>query len=201
MCERRSVSPGNPIVAVVAETREQARAAAAAVKVEYEPLPVQMTVEESLSPDAYPIHEHAPDNICATQPIIKGDADKAFAEAYAVVEAEFSTQTNHQAPLEPEVSSAYFEGDELVVVGRSINIHFHCNQLKEAVGYDKIRYKEAFRRTIRDQVWIITSHCRGGRSFRRLSVLYGESMLITTKRHAYPSIKMKRCDEGASRLV
>jgi len=207
LCEDVVRILGDPIVAVVAETREQARAAAAAVKVEYEPLPVQMTVEESLSPDAYPIHEHAPDNICATQPIIKGDADKAFAEAYAVVEAEFSTQTNHQAPLEPEVSSAYFEGDELVVVGRSINIHFHCNQLKEAVGYDKIRYKEAFSGgQFGIKVWIITEAIAAAAAlhFRRpvrYAPTMAESMLITTKRHAYPSIKMKLACDKEGRLT
>ena len=60
-------------------------------------------------------------------------------EAKAMVEAEFTTQTNHQAPLEPEISSAYFEGEgdnpQLIVVGRSIQIHTHLAQLKEAVGY------------------------------------------------------------------
>ena len=39
-----------------------------------------------------------------------------------VVEADFTTQINHQAPLEPEVSVAYMEGEgedaQLVVVGQ-----------------------------------------------------------------------------------
>lgn len=188
---------GDPIVAVAAETREQARAAAAAVKVEYEPLPIQMTVEESLAPGAYPIHAHAPNNICAEQPIIKGDADKAFAEAYAVVEAEFSTQTNHQAPLEPEVSSAYFEGEELVIVGRSINIHQHVKQLKEALGYDKIRYIEAFSGgQFGIKTWIITEAIAGAAALHfkrpvRYAPTMAESILITNKRHAYPSMRTK----------
>ena len=138
LCEDKVRILGDPIVAVAAETREQARAAAAAVKVEYDPLPVQMTPAESLAPGAYAIHPFAPDNICCSQPIIKGDAQAAFKEAKTVYEGEFGTQTNHQAPLEPEVSSAYFEGEgenrELVIVGRSINIHFHLDQLKESIG-------------------------------------------------------------------
>jgi aldehyde oxidoreductase len=72
LCEDLVRVLGDPIIAVAAETREQARAAVAAVKVEYQPLPVQMTPEESLAPGAYAIHPHAPDNICAIQPILKG---------------------------------------------------------------------------------------------------------------------------------
>ena len=57
LCEDRVRILGDPIIAVAAETREQARAAAAAVKVEYEPLPVMMTPAEALAPGAYLIHQ------------------------------------------------------------------------------------------------------------------------------------------------
>lgn len=201
LCEDKVRILGDPIIAVAAETRAQARAAAAAVKVEYEPLPVQMTPAESLAPGAYVIHPHAPNNICCSQPLIKGDADAALKEAKTVYEGEFATQTNHQAPLEPEVSSAYFEGDgenrELVVVGRSINIHFHLNQLKESLGCEKMRYKEAFSGgQFGIKVWIITEAIAGAAALHfnravRYAPTMAESMLITTKRHAYTSIKVK----------
>lgn len=200
LCEDRVRILGDPIVAVAAETREQARAAAAAVKVEYEPLPVQMTPEESLAPGAYAIHPHAPDNICCSQPVIKGDAEATLMAAKAVVEAEFFTQTNHQAPLEPEVSSAFFEGEgedrELIVVGRSINIHFHLNQLKEALGHDRMRYQEAFSGgQFGIKVWIITEAITAAAALHferavRYAPTLAESMLITTKRHAY-NMKVK----------
>jgi aldehyde oxidoreductase len=201
LCEDRVRILGDPILAVAANTREQARAAAAAVKVGYEPLPVQMTPVESMAPGAYVIHPHAPDNVCCTQPLIKGDAEAALKAAKTILEAEFSTQTNHQAPLEPEVSSAYFEGEgedrELVVVGRSINIHFHLNQLKETLGFEKMRYKEAFSGgQFGIKVWIITEAIAGAAALHfnravRYAPTMAESMLITTKRHAYPSIKVK----------
>ena len=124
LCEDRVRVIGDPIIAIAAKTRDQARAAAAAVKVAYEPLPVILSPEEAMAPGAYQIHTHATNNMLASQPMIKGDAEKALKEAKAVVEAEFTTQINHQAPLEPEISSAYFEGEgenpQLVVVGRSI---------------------------------------------------------------------------------
>ena len=86
LCEDRVRLLGDPIIAVAANTREQARAAAAAVKVLYEPLPVQMTPAESLAPGAFVLHAHAPDNICCTQPLIKGDAEAALKEAVYVYE-------------------------------------------------------------------------------------------------------------------
>lgn len=197
LCDERVRVLGDPIVAVVAQTREQARAAAAAVKVEYEPLPVQLTPAESLAPGAYVIHSHAPDNVCASQPVIKGDAETALLESAYVVEAEFGTQTNHQAPLEPEVSSAYFKGKDLIVVGRSNNIHFHLNQMKEALGCDDMQYKEAYSGgQFGIKIWIVTEAIAAAAAlhFKR-AVRYAptmeESMLITTKRHAFPSMKTK----------
>jgi aldehyde oxidoreductase len=210
LCEDKVRILGDPIVAVAAETREQARAAAAAVKVEYEPLPVQMTPAESLAPGAYVIHPHAPDNICCSQPIIKGNAEAALKEAKTVYEAEFSTQTNHQAPLETEVSSAYFEGEgedrELVVVGRSINIHFHLNQLKEALGHEKMRYQEAFSGgQFGIKVWIITEAITAAAALHfnravRYTPTLAESMLITTKRHAY-NMKVKLAADEKGHLT
>jgi aldehyde oxidoreductase len=210
LCEDKVRILGDPIIAVAAETREQARAAAAAVKVEYEPLPVQMTPEESLAPGAYVIHQHAPDNICCSQPIIKGDAEAALQEAKYVCEGDYSTQIVHQAPLEPEVSSAYFEGEgdnrELVVVGRSINIHFHLNQLKESLGHEKMRYKEAFSGgQFGIKVWIITEAIAAAAALHfnrgvRYAPTMAESMLITTKRHAY-DMKVKLAADADGRMT
>lgn len=211
LCEDKVRVLGDPIIAVAAEAREQARAAAAAVKVEYDPLPVQMTPAESLAPGAYVIHQHALDNICCSQPIIKGDAEAALKEAKTIYEGEFATQTNHQAPLEPEVSSAYFEGEgedrELVVVGRSINIHFHLSQLKESLGCEKMRYKEAFSGgQFGIKVWIITEAIAGAAALHfnravRYAPTLAESMLITTKRHAYPCMKVKLAADAEGHMT
>ena len=195
LCDDRVRLLGDPIVAVAAKTRSQARAAAAKVKVEYEPLPVMMTPEEAMAPGAYQIHAFAPNNVAGTQPVIKGDAEKALNEAKAVIEAEFSTQTNHQAPLEPEVSVAYFEGKDenpqLVVAGRSIVIHTHLAQIQEAVGYTNMRYREAFSGGHFGIKMVVTTEAvtaAAALHFKR-AVRYvpsmEESMFLTSKRHAY----------------
>ena len=147
LCEDRVRYIGDPVALLAAKTRDQAVAALDKIKVEYELLPVLSDPEEAMAKDAAQIHEQWP-NLCFTQPQIKGDARKALAGSHAVVEARFKTQINHQAPLEPEVCAAFFEGEgedqQLVVIGRSINIHHHLGMLQDAVGWENMRYEEAF---------------------------------------------------------
>jgi aldehyde oxidoreductase len=196
ICDVKVRYIGDPVAAVLAETKEQAVAAAQAVNVEYEPLPVAMTPEEALAEEACRIDPDRP-NLCYVQPLIRGDAQAALAASDALVEADFSTQTNHQAPLEPEACLAYLEDGEdddlptLVVVGRSINIHFHLRMLQDAVGYENMRYEEAY---VGGQFGIkidVTSEALAAAAalhFRRpVRYIPGlrESMLLTSKRHAF----------------
>lgn len=135
LCSEKVQLLGDAVAVVAAKTREQALAAVKEVKVDYEPLPVLSTPEEAMAPGAPQIHSDRP-NFCYKQPVIKGDAEKAFGASAAVIESRFKTQINHQAPLEPEASIAYLEGEGedaiLVVMGRSINIHLHMATLQEA---------------------------------------------------------------------
>ncbi|MBU1277006.1 MAG: molybdopterin-dependent oxidoreductase [Proteobacteria bacterium] len=185
---------GDPIVAVAADTRERALAAAEAVKVELEPLPVLENIGQAMAEGVVQVHDDIP-NMCYEQPIVKGDADAAFAGSAAVVEAEFQTQINHQAPLEPEVTVAYWERDDdedkLVIVGRSINIHLHLGMLQEALGHENMRYEEAFvGGQFGIKIDVITEGIAGAAAihFKR-PVRYvpslAESMLASSKRHAF----------------
>jgi aldehyde oxidoreductase len=206
LCEDKVRTYGDPIAIVAAETREQARAAVAAVKVEYEPLPVMMTPEESLAKDAYQIHPHS-SNLYSIQPLIKGNAAKALSESSAMVSAEFSTQMNYQAPLEPEACVAYFKGEgedaQMVVVGRSIGIHIGADDLQQAVGWEDLHYKEAYCGGQFGIKTLITSEgiaAAAAAHFRR-AVRYipslTESMLLTSKRHPFSmKIQLGANDKG-----
>ncbi len=147
LCEDRVRYVGDPIVVLAAKTREQAVNALDKIKIAYELLPVLSDPLDAILPDVVQIHEQWP-NLCFSQPQIKGDAETALANSKAVIEAEFKTQINHQAPLEPEACAAFLEGEEdeeqLVLIGRSINIHHHLGMLQEAVGWEDMRYEEAF---------------------------------------------------------
>jgi aldehyde oxidoreductase len=210
LCEDRVRVIGDPIIAIAAKTRDQARTAAATVKVEYEPLPTILSPAEATAPGAYQIHSHAPNNIVATQPLIKGDADKALQEAATVVEGEFSTQINHQAPLEPEISLAYFNGEgenpQLVIVGRSINIHLHLTHIKEAVGYDNMRYREAFsggqfgiKAAVTTEAITAAAALHFKRPVRFIPSLE-ESIFSTSKRHAY-RLKVKLATDTKGQIT
>ena len=199
LCEDRVRSLGDPIVIVAAETRDQAQAAAAAVTIVYDPLPVMMTPQEALANGAVQIHSQFP-NLCYRQPQIKGDAQEALAQAAAVVEAEFSTQMNHQAPLEPEPCVAYLEGEGedalLVVIGRSIMIHTHMAILQEALGWENMRYEEAYsggqfgiKASITSEGIAAAAALHFKRAVRYIPSLH-ETMLLTPKRHPF-SMKVK----------
>ncbi|WP_157068219.1 xanthine dehydrogenase family protein molybdopterin-binding subunit, partial [Desulfosarcina cetonica] len=140
------------------------------------------------------IHPGQP-NLCFSQPVVKGDADAALASAAAVVENHFVTQINHQAPMEPENSVAFMEGEgedaELVVMGRSINIHLHMAILQAALGFENIRYEETFsggQFGIKLEIFTEAIAAAAALKFRR-PVRYipslAESMLITSKRHPF----------------
>jgi aldehyde oxidoreductase len=194
LCEDRVRYIGDPVAAVAAETREQALAAAEAIVVDYEDLPVLRSPAESLAEGAPRLHPEWP-NLIQDQPVIKGDAQKALAESAAVIEAHFKTQINHQASLEPEVSVAYLEGEgedaQLVVIGRSINIHKHLAMLQEGVGWENMRYEEAFSGGQFGIKIDITSEgiaAAAALHFQRpVRYLPGtaESMLMTSKRHSF----------------
>jgi aldehyde oxidoreductase len=194
LCDDRVRCLGDPIAVVAAESLDQAQSAAGAVKVEYDPLPVMMSPAEALADGAVQIHAEFP-NLCYAQPQIKGDAQKALAESMAIVEAEFSTQLNHQAPLEPEACVAYLEGEGeealLVVIGRSIMIHTHMAILQEALGWENMRYEEAYTGGQFGIKAAITSEGIAGaaalyfkRPVRYIPSLH-ESMLLTSKRHPF----------------
>lgn len=206
LCEDRVRTLGDPIAVVAAATRAQAEAAVAAINIEYEPLKVMMTPAEALAPDAVQIHEKYP-NLCFQQPQIKGDAEKAFNEAAYLVEADFSTQLNHQAPLEPEACVAFLEGEgedaQLVVIGRSIQIHAHMAILQAALGWENMRYEEAYtggqfgiKAAITSEGITAAAALHFKRPVRYIPSLH-ESMLLTSKRHPfYMSVKLAADQNG-----
>ncbi len=209
LCDTKIRTLGDAIAIVAAETKAQAMAAAEAVSVDYEPMAVLDSPARALAKDAPRVHEDTP-NLCYSQPIIKGDAAAAFASAAAEVTARFTTQLVHQAPMEPEVSLAWIEGEgedaELVIVGRSINIHLHMQTLQEALGFEAIRYEEPFAGgQFGIKVEIITEGIAGAaalhfnRAVRYVPSLH-ESMVITSKRHPF-EIETRLAADADGRLT
>jgi carbon-monoxide dehydrogenase large subunit len=91
---------GEPVAAVVADTRYQAEDAARVIEVAYDPLPVAATMAAALAPDAPRIHDELPDNVAYRLERHGGDVDGAFARAAHVVRAEVRHNRVAGVPLE-----------------------------------------------------------------------------------------------------
>ncbi len=101
---------GDPIAVVFADTVKHADAAAKAIKVDYEVLPVISTPEQGLDPDSVRVHPEFP-NAYHTAVANKGDVERGFAMADVIVEHDFETQREEHGILEPDVALARIGDD------------------------------------------------------------------------------------------
>lgn len=199
---------GDPILAVAATTRQQAQDALLKVNVDFEILPSLKSPTEAMAENAVRVHDKSP-NVYLDHFQVKGDAAAALVNSATVVETDFKSQTNHQAPLEPEATVVYWEDgdegdeDQLVIIGRSINIHEHVLRLQEAIGWENIRYIEAFvGGQFGIKVEIISEGIAAAAAIKfKRPVRYipslKESMLMTCKRFSYESkVKLAADKEG-----
>ncbi|WP_115862572.1 xanthine dehydrogenase family protein molybdopterin-binding subunit [Halorussus litoreus] len=135
---------GQPVAAVVAESRAGARDAAEAVAVEYAPLDAVVDPEAATDPDAPTIFESAPDNVAVTSE--QGDreaTDEAFADADRAVEVELENNRLIASALEPRAALARWKAgdDQLAVEMTSQSPHGHRRKLSTTLGLpeNKIR--------------------------------------------------------------
>ena len=100
---------GDPIVLIVAKTREIAEEAARKVIITYEDLPAVFDAEEALEPSAPKIHPCG--NLLVRYDLSRGDIKKGFEESDVIIERTFHVQRISPAYLEPEVSTAEWQND------------------------------------------------------------------------------------------
>jgi CO/xanthine dehydrogenase Mo-binding subunit len=106
---RRVRMVGEPVVAVIATTREIAEDAAARVIVDYEPLPAVASIEDALVAESL-VHEDVPDNIAATMHFTIGDPEGAFGGAPHIVKRTLRVERSAGMPLETRGVLAQFDG-------------------------------------------------------------------------------------------
>ncbi len=185
---------GAAVAIVVARTKKEALAAAAAVELDCEVLTPMRDAHAAMAEGAAEIHPGTP-NICHVAGQIKGDAKAALEKSAVVVSGDFYSPLIHQAPLEPENTVAYMDGEgddaQLVVVGRSIWIHQHAQMIQDAVGWDNVRYIEAFaggqfgiKCDLTSEALAAAAALHFGQAVRYTPSLE-ESMWITPKRHPF----------------
>jgi xanthine dehydrogenase YagR molybdenum-binding subunit len=101
---------GQAIALVVAETLEQARAAADALPVEYdaEPHDVLLTTTH---PKLYrPDHVNPKDETDTN----KGDVDAALARSHVAIDCAYSTPAEHNNPMEPHAATVHWDAGRLI---------------------------------------------------------------------------------------
>jgi carbon-monoxide dehydrogenase large subunit len=96
---------GDPVVAIVAETRTQAMDAAELVAVDYEMLPAVTETARALDPDAPVIWPERGSNLCVTWSNGReAETDAAFAQAAKVAKVELVQNRLVGNPMEPRVA-------------------------------------------------------------------------------------------------
>ena len=116
ICGEKISRYGDIVAVVAADTREHAREAAKAVKVDLELLPEYRTAAEAILPDSVPIHEGEP-NLFVKWPLHKGkDTREVMPEADCVVEGSFHSSREPHLTIEPDVVQAYWGDDGMMTV-------------------------------------------------------------------------------------
>ncbi|MEE2721728.1 MAG: xanthine dehydrogenase family protein molybdopterin-binding subunit [Pseudomonadota bacterium] len=100
---------GEPVAAVVAETRAEAEDAADMVMVDWEELPAVMGILEALDPDSPPIHPDLGDNLCFQHTVDTGDAASGLSKAAFTVTHEFEFGRHTAVTLEGRALIAHWD--------------------------------------------------------------------------------------------
>ena len=116
----RACWQGEPVVAIVAETRAQAEDALQHLHVDWQDLPAVTSMETALDPATPLIHPALGDNLCFTRSLDTGGVDAAFAAAHVVAEATFAFGRHTGVTLEPRCQIADWNpGDRRLTVYHS----------------------------------------------------------------------------------
>ncbi len=108
---------GDAICGIIAKTEEAAERAAELLKVEYEPLPLYLTAEESMKPDAMQFRPEKSGNRAFQLPDAMfpgnvygwGDVDEAMETADIIVEDAFYVPKQKQCQMEPHTYVALYD--------------------------------------------------------------------------------------------
>ena len=121
---------GEPVAVVAAETEAQGEAAVRAIRVDYEPLPGAVDLDQALAPDGPLVHTeparggafhglgNLPErlgNVCYRYELDWGDTDAAFAEADVVVEDVYEFGSAYQYSMETHACIAQVEGEDITL--------------------------------------------------------------------------------------
>jgi aldehyde oxidoreductase len=137
LCDKKVFYYGDVVALVAADTREHAREAAKAVKLDLELLPAYMNLLDAVVPDAIRIHEEFP-NLYFSAPLHKGkDTREVFPEAAYSVEGSFYAARQPHMPIEPETAQAYMdENGNMTVQCKGQTLYDIKREIAGSLGLD-----------------------------------------------------------------
>ncbi len=190
---------GHAIAAVAAKSQSIAEAALAAIKVEYEKLPVVLDVLDAMKPDAPLLNEHCftkglpekatkPSNIASVMTLARGNLDEGFARADLIHESEHRIPMAHQGYIEPHACTATINEAGQATVWLCTQGHFDTRaQTAKILGC-----------TLSDLRFIATEI---GGGFGGKTVVYLEPVAILLARKSGRPIKMVMTREEVFRAT
>jgi len=182
---------GEGVAAIVGESEAIENLDPATFPVSWQELPALRTIDEAVAPGASLIHPQRPENVLTRGRVVRGDIEKALAEADVVVEAEFETGFVEHACIEPEAGFARRIGEHLEIQACTQSPYMDRSDIAKLLGIPA------------EAVRIIPTAVGGGfgtkldlsvqpflalaawRLRRPVRMVYSriESMMCTTKRH------------------
>lgn len=142
LCDEKIFQIGDAVAMVAADTEEHAKAAAAKVKLDLEPLPAYMSAMEAIADDAIEIHPGTP-NIYYETNCIKGEETAPIMEeAVYVAEVDAYSSRQPHLHLEPDCGFAYIDEEgRLTVHSKSIGIHLHSAMITAGIGIEPEKFR------------------------------------------------------------
>jgi aldehyde oxidoreductase len=194
---------GEAIAAIVGEPEAVEKFDPATLPVTWEELPALRTIDEALAPGSPLIHPHRADNVLTRGRVLRGNVEKALAEADAAVEGEFETGFVEHACIEPEAGFAKRIGDQIEIQACTQSPYMDRADIAKLLGIpaEAVRiiptavgggFGTKLDLSVQPFLAVAAWHLR-----RPVRMVYSriESIMCTTKRHP----ARMRCRAGASK--
>lgn len=133
---------GQPLACICAESLDVARAAASAVRIEYQSAPFAASSALAVAKDA-PAVRLKGGNVSRSSPDVcaRGDADRGLAEAEVVVRGRYTTSSALHSAMEPHGALAEWQGDHLTIHEGTQGVFAVRDEVAAALGLPKSRVR------------------------------------------------------------
>jgi xanthine dehydrogenase YagR molybdenum-binding subunit len=166
---------GQPLACVCAESLGQARAAAAAVRIEYAPSTFAATAEAAVA-DGAPAVRPKGGNVSRSSPDIcsRGDVERGLADADVVIRGRYTTPSALHSAMEPHGAVAQWQGDRLTIHEGTQGIFAVRDEVAAGLGIP------------RSKVRVVMEHMGGGFGAKNHAGAHTYAAAILSRRTGRP---------------